>query len=134
MLLGHMGGPLWAKKDDGAWSFFKGELDPDETLIDGARREFVEETGLAVPTGELISLGAQRSGAKTIHLFAIESDLSLEGFTPGTFEMQWPPRSGHVQTFPEIDRLAWFSIDEARRKLTKNQQPFVDALATIIKG
>lgn len=130
LLLGHMGGPFWAKKDDGAWSIPKGEYGPDEEPIDAARREFTEETGLPVPEGDHLELGEFRQGSgKVITAFAVEADPNLDGFAPGTFSLQWPPRSGRMQDFPELDRIAWLDLEAAGRALVKGQVPIVTAVA-----
>ncbi len=132
MLLGHLGGPFWAKKDEGAWSFPKGVLDPAEEPFDGAVREFREELGFGVPgtpsLAAAIDLGVVAGSAKVIHLFAIESDVDPSAFEPGLFEMEWPPRSGRSASFPEIDRIAWTSLDVAEPKLSAAQRPFVGRL------
>lgn len=132
VLLGHMGGPFYAKKDDGAWSIPKGEYEPDETPEAAARREFTEELGLPVPSGELVPLGeVKQSGGKFVTIWALEADLDPAQVVPGTFSMEWPPRSGKMQEFPELDRVAWFSLDEARTKLFKSQHAFLDRLAAL---
>ncbi|NEK87626.1 NUDIX domain-containing protein [Blastococcus saxobsidens] len=128
VLLGHMGGPFWAKKDDGAWSIPKGEHDPDEDAEAAARREFAEELGCPVPAAELHSLGEVK-GRKLLAVWAGEGDLDAAAITSNTFELEWPPRSGRLQQFPEIDRAAWFDLDTARTKLVKAQLPFLDRLA-----
>jgi predicted NUDIX family NTP pyrophosphohydrolase len=134
VLLGHMGGPLWARKDNGAWSIPKGEYDPDaEKPQDAAGREFVEELGLPVPEGEWILLGDVHYGSggsrKQVTVWAVEGDLDPADVVPGTFEMEWPPRSGRRAAFPEIDRAAWFDLATAREKLGVGQRPFLDRLA-----
>jgi predicted NUDIX family NTP pyrophosphohydrolase len=128
VFLVHFGGPMWAKKDDGAWSFPKGEYDDTEDPLDAALREFQEETGQSID-GDFISLEPvkQKSG-KTIHLWAVEGDVDASAIRSGTFSMEWPPRSGRRADFPEVDRAGWFSAEEARRKLVKGQVPFVDQL------
>jgi len=129
VLLGHMGGPFWARRDDGAWSIPKGEYEPPEDALAAARREFTEELGLPVPPGELIELGeAKQSGGKIVTIWAVEGDLDPDAVVPGTFEMEWPPRSGRQQAFPEIDRAAWFSLDLAEQKIVSGQRPFLDRL------
>ncbi|MFF2087145.1 NUDIX domain-containing protein [Nocardia sp. NPDC058176] len=130
VLLGHMGGPLWAKKDASAWSIPKGEYVPEEESgPEAARREFTEELGLPAPEGEWIDLGEVRysSGGrrKILTAWAAEGDLDPAEIVPGTFEMQWPPRSGRTATFPEIDRAAWFDPATAADKLGKGQRPFL---------
>ena len=130
VLVGHMGGPFWARKDAGAWSVLKGEFDPDEeTPEQAARREFAEETGVAVPSGALVDLGEVRQSSKRVVGYAIEApDVDPTTFVPGTFSMEWPPRSGRPQEFPEIDRAEWLAADVAREKLVKAQAAFVDRL------
>jgi predicted NUDIX family NTP pyrophosphohydrolase len=130
VLLGHMGGPFWARRDAGAWSVPKGEYEPDEPPEAAARREFREELGLPVPEGDLAGLGAVRqSGGKVVTAWALEGDLDPERIVPGTFEMEWPRGSGRVREFPEIDRVGWFDLDHAREKIVKGQLPFLDRLA-----
>jgi predicted NUDIX family NTP pyrophosphohydrolase len=129
VLIGHMGGPFWAKKDDGAWSLPKGEHGPDEDPLAVARREFEEELGSPVPPGELVPLGEQRvTSGKVLAVWAVEGDLDAGTCVSNTFQLEWPPRSGRMQEFPEIDRAAWFGIEEARDKLVKGQVPFLDRL------
>ncbi|SFW68555.1 NUDIX domain-containing protein [Amycolatopsis australiensis] len=133
VLLGHMGGPFWAKKDAAAWSLPKGELDPDEPPEKAARREFEEELGLPAPEGEYVPLGeVKQSGGKAVTAWAVEADLDPASVVPGTFTMEWPPRSGRQQEFPEVDRVAWFSLDVAREKLVKGQLPFLDRLVALL--
>ncbi|MBE8520321.1 NUDIX domain-containing protein [Amycolatopsis sp. H6(2020)] len=135
VLLGHMGGPFWAKKDAAAWSLPKGELDPDESPEKAARREFEEELGLPAPSGEYVSLGAvKQSGGKVVTAWAVEADLDPAAVVPGTFSMEWPPRSGRQQEFPEVDRVEWFSLDLAREKLLKGQLPFLARLLALVSG
>ena len=132
VLLGHMGGPFWARKDAGGWSLPKGEYEPDETPEAAARREFQEELGLPVPDGELVELGEVRqSGGKVVTAWALEGELDPELIVPGTFEMEWPKGSGRLQEFPEIDRAGWFDLAQARQKILKSQQPFLDRLAEL---
>ncbi|WP_330236957.1 NUDIX domain-containing protein [Streptomyces sp. NBC_00566] len=130
VLLGHMGGPLWATKDEGAWSVPKGEYEPDEPAWEAARREFQEELGLAPPDGTALPLGeiAQRNG-KIVTAWAVEADLDPATIVPGTFTMEWPPHSGRVQEFPELDRVAWFTPDRARPLMVSGQGTFLDRLA-----
>jgi len=133
VLLGHMGGPFWAKKDAAAWSLPKGELDPDETPELAARREFGEELGLPAPEGDYLELGeVKQSGGKVVTAWAVAADLDPASVVPGTFELEWPPRSGRLQEFPEMDRVAWFDLDTAREKLLKGQLPFLDRLAALL--
>ena len=129
VLLVHPGGPFWQKRDDGAWSIPKGEIAENEVGIDVARREFQEELGVAAPDGEPKSLGAVRqSGGKVVHAWALAGDLDVTKTTSNTFEIEWPPRSGKMQAFPEVDRAEWFDIDTARRKLLPAQGAFIDRL------
>ena len=130
VLLGHMGGPFWARKDAGAWSIPKGELDPGEEPLAGARREFAEELGHEPPEGLVLDLGEirQRAGKRVI-AFAIEGDFDPEGIVPGTFELEWPPRSGRVLEFPEVDRVAWFDVPTAKEKIVRGQVALLDRLA-----
>lgn len=130
VLCAHMGGPLWARKDEHAWSFPKGELEDGEDELVGARREFVEELGLAAPDEPWWRLGEYRySSGKRVVLFAVEADLAVDAVRPGPFEMEWPPRSGRRQEFPEVDRVAWFDVPTARTKLVAGQVPALDDLA-----
>ena len=132
VLLVHPGGPFWQKRDDGAWSIPKGEIAENEVGIDVAGREFQEELGVAAPDGEPISLGAVRqSGGKVVHAWALAGDLDVTKTTSNTFEIEWPPRSGKMQAFPEVDRAEWFDIDTARRKLLPAQRAFIDRLEAL---
>ena len=132
VLLGHMGGPFWARKDDGAWSIPKGEYGDDEEPLAAARREFEEELGSPVPAASLTPLGELRAGSKVLTVWAGEGDLDADAIVSGTFPLEWPPRSGRVQHFPEVDRAAWFALDEARAKLVKGQVPYLDRLAALL--
>ncbi|MFD5739030.1 NUDIX domain-containing protein [Streptomyces massasporeus] len=130
VLLGHMGGPFFARRDAGAWTVIKGEYEPDEPAWDAARREFQEELGLPPPDGEAIDLGEVRqTGGKIVTAWAIRADLDPATITPGTFRMEWPPRSGRLQEFPELDRVAWFDLERARSVIVKAQAAFLDRLA-----
>ena len=135
VLLGHMGGPLWADRDEGGWSIPKGEYEDDEAPLAAARREFTEELGLPAPTGELVELGQarQRSG-KIVTAWAVEGDLDPAQVVPGTFTMQWPRGSGRVLEFPELDRVQWFAVPAARAKLIEGQRPFLDRLLDHLRG
>ncbi|MGZ4631074.1 MAG: NUDIX domain-containing protein [Actinomycetes bacterium] len=133
VLLGHMGGPFWARRDEAAWSLPKGEHGPDEAPADAARREFEEELGLPLPTGALVELGTVRqSGGKLVTAYALEGDLDTGLVVPGTFDLEWPRGSGRVQPFPEIDRAEWFGLDEARGKLVAGQRAFLDRLEAVL--
>ena len=130
VLLGHMGGPYFARRDAGAWTVPKGEYTPDEPAWDAARREFQEELGLPPPDGEAVPLGeVKQAGGKTVTVWAVEADLDPAAVVPGTFTMEWPPRSGRTQEFPELDRVAWLSLDRAREVIVKAQSAFLDRLA-----
>jgi predicted NUDIX family NTP pyrophosphohydrolase len=138
LLIAHPGGPLWERRDAGAWSIPKGEADggesDDEGLLGVARREFEEETGHAPPAGAPLPLGDVRlRSGKTVRAWAVEGDLDPTTATSSTFEMEWPPRSGRRATFPEIDRLAWSTPDEARERLNPAQVSFVDRLLEAIR-
>ncbi|HJY33724.1 MAG TPA: NUDIX domain-containing protein [Vicinamibacterales bacterium] len=129
VLLAHPGGPFWARKDKGAWSIPKGELAEDEDPLQGALREFAEETGHHV-TGEFIALDPLRQpGGKLVSAWAVEADFDPARLRSNTFSMEWPPRSGRQASFPEIDRAAWFGLDEARSRILLGQVGFLDAIA-----
>lgn len=128
VLLVHPGGPFWAKKDDGAWSIPKGELEGEEDALTAAKRELTEETGFAV-SGEAIPLAPLRQpGGKIVHAWAMRADLDPSGLRSNTFTMEWPPRSGVQREFPEVDRAAWFSVEAAARKILKGQVGFLAQL------
>jgi predicted NUDIX family NTP pyrophosphohydrolase len=129
VLLGHLGGPFWTRRDAGAWSVPKGEYGDDETPEAAARREFEEELGVPVPAGALLELGEVRqSGGKRVTAWALEGDLDPSQVVPGTFELEWPRGSGRLRTFPEIDRAAWFDLDAARERIVAGQRPLLDRL------
>lgn len=131
MLLAHPGGPLWARKDYGAWTIPKGQFTDGELPLDAAKREFEEEMG-SKPAGEFHSLGTLRQpSGKIIHAWAAESDFDVTTVKSNLFPMEWPPRSGKMSEFPEVDRAGWFSIDQARHKMLKGQQPFLDRLMAL---
>ncbi|MFD8460786.1 NUDIX domain-containing protein [Streptomyces antimycoticus] len=135
VLLAHMGGPFWATKDAAAWTVPKGEYDEDETPEAAARREFEEELGVPPPGGEPIPLGSvTQTGGKEVTVWALAGDLDPERITPGTFTMEWPKGSGRTREFPEIDRVAWFGPDEARRKIVTKQRVFLDRLEELLQG
>jgi len=129
VLLAHMGGPYWANKDLGHWTIPKGEAGRDEELVSVARREFAEETGHSLPEVPLVELGSirQKSG-KVVYGWAAEGDLDAAAAVSNTYEMEWPPRSGRMVSFPEIDRVEWFPMKPARAKLKAAQIPFLDRL------
>ncbi len=129
VLLGHMGGPFWARRDDAAWSIPKGEYGPGEDPFAVALREFEEELGTPVPADDFLRLGEVRqSGGKVLTVWAAEGDLDATTTRSNTFSLEWPPRSGRLQDFPEIDRAAWLAVDVARTKLVKGQVPLLDRL------
>ncbi|WKX69072.1 NUDIX domain-containing protein [Streptomyces sp. XD-27] len=136
VLLGHMGGPFWARKDARAWSLPKGEYQPDQEEPEAAaRREFTEELGLPPPAGDWVPLGSVRqTGGKVVTVWAVEGDLDPGLVVPGTFEMEWPPRSGRLQRFPELDRVAWWGLDQARDRIVARQQVFLDRLVELLAG
>jgi len=129
VLLAHQGGPFWANKDLGHWTIPKGEVEPGEEFEQVARREFAEETGHDAPDQPLIALGeiTQKSG-KLVLGWAVEGDLDPSAAVSNTFQIEWPPHSGVIQSFPEIDRVEWFDLDQARRRLKAAQVPFLDRL------
>lgn len=129
VLLGHMGGPYWSRKDNHAWTIPKGLEEPaDHDLLAVAEREFAEELGSPPPPGPTIELGTVRSGKKTILVYARPGDFDATTAVSNTFPLEWPPRSGTIEEFPEIDRAAWLPVNEARVKLVKGQLPFLDRL------
>jgi predicted NUDIX family NTP pyrophosphohydrolase len=133
VLLVHPGGPFWARKDLGAWSIPKGELDDGEDPRACALREFAEETGTQLPGGELEDLGSvSLKSGKRVLAFAVAGDLDPATISSNTFELEWPPRSGRTQTFPEIDRAEWFPLDAARAKLNPAQSELIDRLEALL--
>lgn len=135
VLLVHPGGPFWAKKDKGAWSIPKGEFEDNEDPLEAAKREFEEETGFTPPDHEMIPLEPLRQPSrKLVYAWATKCDLDPAGFKSNTFSMEWPPKSGRQQEFPEIDRAAWFAIEEASHKILKGQIAFLIQLKEKIGG
>ena len=133
VLLAHPGGPYWARRDAGAWTIPKGELDPGEDAQAAALREFAEELG-RLPEGMPWLLGEIRQrGGKRVIAYAIEGDFDVATVRSNTFEMEWPPRSGRIQAFPEVDRAAWMSLDQAGEKMLQNQQPLLELLARMTR-
>lgn len=129
VLLVHPGGPLWANKDAGAWSIPKGEYGPADEAAAVAEAEFAEELGRPAPPGERLELGeVTQRGGKRVCAWAVAGDVEAGAVTSNTFEMQWPPRSGTLRTFPEVDRAEWFSLDEARSRILDGQRPLLDRL------
>ena len=134
VLLVHPGGPFWKNKDDGAWSIPKGEIGPDEDPLDAARREFAEETGADVPANPPLELGEVRQGSgKIVIAWAVEGDLDATAIVSNEFEMEWPPRSGKLAAFPEIDRADWFGLMAAREKILKGQLTLLDRLEAALQ-
>jgi predicted NUDIX family NTP pyrophosphohydrolase len=133
VLLGHPGGPFWRSRDEGAWSIPKGVVVSGD-LLACAKREFNEETGLTA-AGDFLPLKPvrQKSG-KLVHVFALEADFNLAGFSSNAFEMEWPPRSGRLASFPEVDRIAYFTVPQARRKILPGQRPFIEELVALLKS
>jgi predicted NUDIX family NTP pyrophosphohydrolase len=129
VLLAHMGGPFWSKKDAGAWSLPKGEYDDGENPLEAARREFAEELGFPPPAGEPVELGCVRQrGGKVVHAWALEGDADARAVRSNVFELEWPRGSGALKTFPEVDRAAWFDLETAREKLLPSQLEFLERL------
>jgi predicted NUDIX family NTP pyrophosphohydrolase len=130
VLLAHPGGPYWARRDAGAWTIPKGEYGPDEDPLAAARREFAEEFGAPVPAdGELVALGeVHQRGGKIVIAWAVHADFPAETISSNTFEIEWPPKSGRVASFPEIDRAGWFDVATARCKILAAQTAFLDRL------
>jgi predicted NUDIX family NTP pyrophosphohydrolase len=133
VFLVHPGGPFWARKDEGAWSIPKGEYAPGEDPLETAKREFQEETGFQA-SGEFIPLSSlKQPSGKVISAWALEGDCDAASIRSNTFSMEWPPRSGKQQEFPEVDRAGWFTIPAAKEKVLRGQVPFLDELKEILK-
>jgi predicted NUDIX family NTP pyrophosphohydrolase len=133
VLLAHMGGPFHANKDDGHWSIPKGLIDDGEEPLAAAKREFTEELDLALPDGEYIELGdIEQHNKKIVSAWAVEADLDASSIRSNTFELEWPPRSGKTQEFPEIDRAAWFGLAEAGQKCIRGQAELFERLANVL--
>jgi predicted NUDIX family NTP pyrophosphohydrolase len=131
VLLVHPGGPFWAKKDDGVWSIPKGEFTDGEDPLAAARREFEEELGVAVE-GELAGLDPlKQKGGKVVYAWAVRGDLDVSALKSNLFEIEWPPKSGRKQSFPEVDRAGWFDLDTARRKILSGQSGFIEEVARL---
>lgn len=128
VLLGHLGGPFWAKRHERAWSIPKGVLEEGESPEEAARREFLEELGVPVPEGPWTDLGSVRQSRKDVLVWAVEADLDPATVVPGTFDLEWPPGSGKMQAFPELDRVQWFGLDEAAELVVAAQAAFLDRL------
>lgn len=135
VLLAHMGGPFWVRRDAGAWSVPKGEYEADEEPIAAARREFTEELGLPAPAGDYQDLGEVRQSAgKFVAVWAVEGALDPSAVVPGTFEMEWPRGSGRMKRFPEVDRVEWFAVKDAKDKLVAGQLAFLDRLTELLRS
>ena len=134
VFLVHPGGPFWARKDVGAWSIPKGEIEPGEAPLDAACREFAEETG-SVVAGTFAALGwvRMRSG-KVVHAWAVEGEIDADAIRSNVFTLEWPPRSGRQRQYPEADRAAWFPLDEARRRILAAQSPLIDSLEGLMSS
>jgi len=133
VLIAHMGGPFWARRDEGAWSIPKGECEGDEEPLAVALREFAEELGTPPPAGAVVELGEFRQpGGKRVTVFAQEGDLDVSEIRSNEFEIEWPRGSGRMQRFPEIDRAEWMTLDRARGKLVRGQVPAIDALVRTV--
>jgi predicted NUDIX family NTP pyrophosphohydrolase len=128
----HPGGPFWQAKDSGAWSIPKGELSGDESSLDAARREFAEETGFEITSDFRPLAPTKQRGGKIIEAWAVEGDCDPAEIRSNTFTTEWPPHSGQVQEFPEVDRAAWFTIDDARGRITAGQRGFLDQLCQLL--
>jgi predicted NUDIX family NTP pyrophosphohydrolase len=134
VLLVHPGGPFWAKKDEGAWSIPKGEFADDENPLAAARREFEEETGIE-PAGEFLPLGSiKQTGGKLVLAWALRCECDPSTIRSNLFSMEWPPKSGKQQEFPEVDRAAWFGVETARVKILKGQAAYLDRLLEQLKA
>jgi predicted NUDIX family NTP pyrophosphohydrolase len=133
VLLGHMGGPFWARKDDAAWSIPKGEYEPGEDPFVAAKREFEEELGSAPPAVAYRSLGSvSQSGGKVVTAWTAEADFDAAGAVSNTFDLEWPRGSGQIRSFPEIDKAGWFTAAVARAKLVTGQRPLIDRLEQML--
>lgn len=134
VLLAHPGGPYWAKKDVGAWSIAKGLVNPGEELFAAALREFTEETGFAAEPPFIPLAPVKQKSGKVVHAFACEGDFDPDKLVCETFDMEWPPRSGRRKSFPEVDRVAWFGLAQARERILAYQRPFLDELERILRS
>jgi predicted NUDIX family NTP pyrophosphohydrolase len=134
VFLVHPGGPFWARKDAGSWSIPKGEPAPGEDLLAAAKREFQEETGLGIDGEFRALMPVRQPSGKLVHAWAVEADCDAAAVRSNTFEMEWPPRSGRKQEFPEVDRAAWLDLPAARSKVTKGQLGLLDQLERLISS
>jgi predicted NUDIX family NTP pyrophosphohydrolase len=134
VFLVHPGGPFWAKKDEGAWSVPKGEYTAQEDPLEAAKREFKEETGFDPPAGKFIPLQPiKQPSGKVVSVWAVEGDFDAGKIKSNTFSMEWPPKSGRQQEFPEVDRAGWFSLEEAKAKILKGQKGFLAELSALLQ-
>ncbi|HUP28588.1 MAG TPA: NUDIX domain-containing protein [Usitatibacter sp.] len=133
VLLGHPGGPFWRGRDEGAWTIPKGEIGEDEDPFAAAQREFREETGFEAPGTALALTPLRQPSRKWVYVWAIEGDCDTTQASSNTFSMEWPPRSGRLQDFPELDRVEWFATDEAAKRILRGQAPFVDELRRLLE-
>jgi predicted NUDIX family NTP pyrophosphohydrolase len=131
VMLVHPGGPFYAKKDAGAWTIPKGEPDEDEDLLLAAQREFTEETGIVLKGTFIPLTSVKQTGGKLVHAWAMEGDMDVTTLKSNTFEMPWPPKSGKMQSFPEIDKAAWFNVEEALTKILPAQGAFIEELRAL---
>ncbi|HEY0960963.1 MAG TPA: NUDIX domain-containing protein [Pseudomonadales bacterium] len=135
VFLVHSGGPFWTNKDLAAWSIPKGEIETGDDALATALREFTEETGFAVPAGEPLPLRPiKQAGGKTVHAWSLQGDVDAEAVRSNTFTLEWPPRSGQLRTFPEVDKAAWFALDDARTKVHTGQVGLIDQLEERLSG
>jgi predicted NUDIX family NTP pyrophosphohydrolase len=130
VLLAHPGGPLWKNKDAGAWSIPKGEFADDEDPLEAANREFTEETGIALYGGFTELTPVKQKSGKLVYAWALEFDIDASAVQSNVFEMEWPPKSGKLKRFPEIERAEWFSVEEAKQKILPAQASFIDELVS----
>ena len=128
VLLGHPGGPFWRHKDEGAWMIPKGAVEPGEQPAEAALREFEEETGVAITAVPFKLTTVRQAGGKIVEVYAVEGDFDPAALNSNSFSMEWPPRSGKQQEYPELDRAEWMTLEEARRRMLPSQQPILDAL------
>jgi len=134
LLLIHPGGPYWRSKDDGAWMIPKGQVEEGEDYAACAVREFREELGVAPPSVPKPLCRIRQKGGKWVEAFALEGDFDAERVVSNSFDIEWPPRSGQIRSFPEVDRAGWFSMEESRRKILASQLPLLDALERAVAG
>jgi predicted NUDIX family NTP pyrophosphohydrolase len=133
IFLVHPGGPFWAKKDDGAWSIPKGEFDDGEDPLDAAKREFEEETGIKISGAFLELKPIRQKSGKIVYAWAVEGDVDVSKIKSNEFEIEWPPKSGKMKSFPEIDKAAWFDLNEAGKKIIEAQLSLIRELETIVR-